>query len=65
MGRKKAMPDTMLIALYRGEKFVDVGTVKEVMKKCGYSYSRLSWLSLPSVHKRFGQKNALMAYRIE
>lgn len=51
-------------ALYRGDEFIDVGTVKELAERRGVSEWTIRFLASASYHKR-SSYNALRAYRIE
>ena len=49
-------------AMYRGDVFVDLGTLDYLSKKYHKTVSNLKWLSYPSEHKR---KKKTLLYRIE
>lgn len=49
-------------AMYRGDEFVDLGTLEYLAKKYNKKVDSLKWLSYPSAHKR--RKKTLL-YRIE
>ena len=41
-----------LYALYKGEKFVDVGTAKELAARHKVKRDTIYWLASPAAHKR-------------
>lgn len=51
-------------ALYRGDEFVDVGTVRELAERRGVSKATIRFLASRSYHAR-SRYGALRAYRIE
>lgn len=57
--------DGEVIALYRGDKFVDVDTRKHLVEKYQMHKKKMTWLLSPSVHEMRGADgNALLAYRV-
>lgn len=51
-------------AFYRGDEFVDVGTVRELAERRGVSQTTIRFLASARYHKR-SSYGALRAYRIE
>ena len=39
-------------AVYKGDRFIMAGTLKEVSEKMGILPSSVQWLSTPAAHKR-------------
>lgn len=55
---------TKFYAIYRGDKFIDLGTMYELSAKYHKPIKYLQNLSSPSVHKRTGSRGLLL-YKIE
>lgn len=51
-------------AMYKGDKFIDLGTISYLAKKYHKKKKNLRFLAKPCVHKR-STKNMLLLYRIE
>jgi len=51
-------------AMYKGDKFIDLGTVEYLAKKYHKTKSALLFLSYPVRHKR-SKGNDLLLYKIE
>ena len=41
-------------ALYKGDKFIDVGTLKEIARRQGVKYSTIIFYGTPAYQKRTG-----------
>ena len=50
--------------MYRGDQFIDLGTVAYLAEKYHKKKKSLRFLATPSAHKR-SAKNSLLLYRIE
>lgn len=51
---------------YQGDRPSGTGTVKELAKSLGYSYSTLQFNTSPTAHKRSeGSERAILLYEIE
>ena len=51
---------------YQGDRPLGTGTVKELAKSLGYSYSTLQFNTSPTAHKRSeGSERAILLYEIE
>ena len=51
-------------AMYRGDHFIDLGTVTYLAEKYHKKKKTLKFLATPSAHKR-SAKNSLLLYRME
>lgn len=51
-------------AMYKGDKFIDLGTLTYLAEKYHKKKKSLKFLATPSAHKR-SAKNRLLLYRIE
>lgn len=51
-------------AMYKGDKFIDLGTIDYLTKKYHKKKKSLKFLATPSAHKR-SAKNRLLLYRIK
>ena len=51
-------------AMYKGDKFIDLGTLTYLAEKYHKRQKTLKFLATPSAHKR-SAKNSLLLYRIE
>lgn len=63
MGRHKTL--TGDYAMYRGDKFIDLGTLDELSSKYHKPRERLRYLSVKSVHERYKNGEALLLYKIK
>ena len=61
-----------IFALYKGEKFIDIGTAKEIAKRRGVTPEFIKYLSTPANLKRIDtrknknkQSNAMICVKIE
>lgn len=57
-----------IYAVYKGDKFIDLGTKKELAKKTGLSTETIRCLATPSKLKRFEnsqKKSGYIAIKIE
>lgn len=52
-------------AIYKGDKFIDVGTIPELSKRLGRTYSAIYFMSTPAAKRRDINYNRLIAYQIE
>ncbi len=56
-------------AMYRGDRFVDIGTMQELAVKWGVKKSALYFASSPAAHKRHEgrkiSKNSLIVIKLE
>lgn len=52
-------------ALYRGDEFIDEGTLEELAKRRKVSKHTISSLATPRSHRRYSYKNTILAYRYE
>ena len=50
-------------AMYKGDRFIDLGTLTYLAEKYHKRQKTLKFLATPSAHKRGGQKSLLL-YRI-
>lgn len=60
----KSARKAQCFALYRGDEFIDVGTIKELAERRGVSQTTIRFLASRSYHAR-SSYGALRAYRIE
>lgn len=51
-------------AMYRGEEFLDVGTLPYLATKWHKSIDNLRWLSYPTAHRRAKSRRILL-YKLE
>lgn len=51
-------------AMYKGDHFIDLGTLTYLAEKYHKKQKTLKFLATPSAHKRSGQKSLLL-YRIK
>ena len=51
-------------ALYKGDKFIDLGTIAYLANKYHKTEKLIKYLALPSVHKK-SHGNMLLVYKIE
>lgn len=61
---KKDENEPVEYAMYRGDQFIDLGTVTYLAEKYHKKKKSLKFLGTPSAHKR-STKNSLLLYRIE
>lgn len=56
-------------ALYKGDKFIDVGTIRELAKRTGINPNTLKYIAAPIHHKRVSgreiENDTLIAYKLE
>ena len=53
-------------AVYRGDEFVDLGTLEELSQRLNMTRKFLQWLKSPTAHKRInGDRNGLIVIKIE
>lgn len=51
--------------MYRGDKFIDLGTISYLAKKYGKRAESLKYLSYPAAHRKAkGSSNRLLLYKI-
>ena len=51
-------------AMYKGDKFIDLGTIDYLAKKYHRTEKSIKYLALPSVHKK-SHGNMLLVYKIK
>ena len=51
-------------ALYKGDKFIDLGTIANLANKYHKTEKLIKYLALPSVHKK-SHGNMLLVYKIK
>lgn len=51
-------------AIYKGDKFLDLGTAKYLAKKFHKTEKKIKYLGLPSVHKK-SHGDMTLAYKIK
>ena len=51
-------------ALYKGDKFIDLGTIAYLANKYHRTEKSIKYLTLPSVHKK-SHGNMLLVYKIK
>lgn len=61
--KMKLMTETEY-AMYKGDRFIDLGTLTYLAEKYHKRQKTLKFLATPSAHKRSGQKSLLL-YRIK
>lgn len=54
-----------LYALYKGDEFIDVGTLEELAERRHVNIKRMKDMASPSYHKRVNQDRSTLAYKIE
>lgn len=60
------MAKEKLFALYKGDKFLDIGTAKELAKKQNVTPDFIKYLSTPANLRRFEKgNNRLIAVKLE
>lgn len=52
-------------AMYRGDTFIDLGTVPELAAKYHKTIEMMRWLSYPTAHRRNKSGKRLLLYKIE
>ena len=58
------MSTEFVYAVYKGDKFIDIGTKKELAKRMGCKPEFIGFLASPSNLKRIKNDNALLSIRI-
>ena len=53
-----------IIALYKGDKYVDGGTIVELAKKYHRTIKQMIYLTYPTTHKR-AKGNKLLLYEVK
>lgn len=61
---KKGENEPAEYAMYRGDQFIDLGTVTYLAEKYHKKKQSLKFLATPTAHKR-SKETSLMLYRIE
>lgn len=61
--KTKKMKWKNIYALYRGDKFIDVGTAVELSERTGLKYDTIIFMNSPTYKKR-AKANWLIAYKI-
>ena len=64
MNKKKRKKKT-IYAIYRGDKFIDVGTINELSKRMGKSKSFIKFLTSPTNKKRDIYYNRMVGYKLD
>lgn len=59
------MPKPKLYALYKGEQFLDVGTMKELAQRRGVKVSTIKFMASSKAHGRNKAGKRTLAYRID
>lgn len=58
-----------IYALYKGDKFIDLGTKKELAEKMGYNPETIGYFASPTYYRKIAKRknssNSLIAIRIE
>ena len=54
-----------IYAIYRGDEFIDVGTIKELSKRLGKTQEAIYFMTTPVAKRRDINYNNLVAYQIE
>lgn len=55
-----------IYAIYKGDKFIDLGTIKELSKKHNISEKTLYFYTMPSYKKRLNYKsNRIIVIKVE
>lgn len=63
---KKRKIDQSCYAIYRGDEFVDLGTLDYLSKILNISRKTLQWLKSPTAMKRFdGSRNGLIVIKVD
>lgn len=62
--KHKLTKTVALYALYRGDEFIDVGTIKELVERTGYSSEALYWWSTEIAHSRDGNNQYTLVWRV-
>ena len=52
-------------AIYKGDKFIFIGTMQEVMDRLHVKKSTVQWWSYPACHKRAEGTNRIIAIKVE
>lgn len=52
-------------AMYRGDTFIDLGTISELAAKYHKTIEMMRWLSYPIAHRRNKSGKRLLLYKIE
>lgn len=52
-------------AVYKGDKFIDVGTVSEICKNQGWTRSQFMWLKSPTYQTRINKGKRLEIFELE
>ena len=61
---KKGENEPAEYAMYRGDRFIDLGTLTYLAKKYRRKEQSLKFLATPTAHKR-SKETSLMLYKIE
>lgn len=64
MRKKKQTNKTTEFAVYKGEEFIFVGTIDEIVEHTGYKRSTIEFMTHPVAKKR-NKGNGIALYRIE
>ena len=51
-------------AIYKGDEFIAIGTIKELVKKTGYSETTLRYCTHPASRRR-NKGNRLIVFKVE
>nr|DAQ57427.1 MAG TPA: hypothetical protein [Caudoviricetes sp.] len=51
-------------AMYRGDTFIDLGTIPELAAKYHKTIDMMRWLSYPTAHRRNKNGKRLLLYKI-
>ena len=62
---KKKKSKEKIYAIYKGDKFIDVGTIPELSKRLGRTYEAIYFMTTPVAKRRDVNYNHLVAYQIE
>lgn len=52
-------------AIYKGDRFIDVGTVKELAKNLKVSEKTVQFMATPTYRKRCKNNNRIQVFKIE
>ena len=54
-----------IYAIYKGDKFIDVGTIKELSQRLGKTQEAIYFMTTPVAKRRDINYNHLVAYQLE
>lgn len=54
-----------LYAIYKGDEFIDLGTIAELAERRHVRAERIRDMARPSYHRKVNEETSVLAYKIE